>query len=284
MQYIAEYSGFTIVFDSILKKHGYMTALVFGGVYRYCQMRDGYCTASQTRIGNDLGITRKTVNDHLEILVNDGYLKKEVRPGETDMYFDTGKAKLVTVSYNAEDGNLCNKVTPPVTLGYTSNTINNTINNDETKKELKTITDEDLEQFVEYSKTIGKAKPEKKVSKYSLSKKDYSDADSAVFDIIKNSDKAKKNTQTLLPEQFQEQAKWFMVHTGLSYMPKFRSLWIEGFEEWNNLGAIEDDVKKAVDKLQSAGFSIVSPGSLTKTLNGIVANRKKDSGSYNPWR
>lgn len=120
--------------------------------------------------------------------------------------------------------------------------------------------------------------------KAKLTETDYENVNKQVLDIIGLSDKAKKNTQTLLPEQFQEQAKWFMQATGLSYVPKFRSLWIEGFEEWNNLGAIEEDVKKAVDKLQSAGFSIVSPGSLTKTLNGIVANRKKDSGSYNPWR
>ncbi len=132
---LAKVSGFTPVIDAILDQHGAITALVFGKVWRYCQMSDGVCTASQKRIADELGIARKTVNESIDALVTNGYLR-DLTPGllgSTHKYQDTGKASFkssitagVTESYNQPNEPVtvgytpCNpELQPPVTVGYT---------------------------------------------------------------------------------------------------------------------------------------------------------------------
>lgn len=111
-----------------------------------------------------------------------------------------------------------------------------------------------------------------------LSKKDYQNADKQVLDIIGASDKAKKRTDTLLPEIYQEFARAFTDATGLQYITSQRKKWVGAFEDWNNLGVKAEDVPLAVESL--VGYTITSPMSLTNTLNGIVARRKVDNDPY----
>ena len=85
-------------------------------------MKDNICTASQARIASELGITRKCVNDNLDILVEKEFLKAEKQAGKTNIYVDTGKAGI-TIKINGgvtESYNTCNlKLQPPVTESYT---------------------------------------------------------------------------------------------------------------------------------------------------------------------
>lgn len=93
---LAQVDGFTPVIDALLKEHGHLTALIFGKVWRYCQMSDGVCKASQQRIADELGVTRVTVNNHFSILVENGYLE-DITPdldGYPHTYKDTGRANL----------------------------------------------------------------------------------------------------------------------------------------------------------------------------------------------
>lgn len=72
---VTEVSGFIPVFEVVLHHYkDYMTALVFGRMWQYCNMSDGVCRASLERIGNDLKISSATVMRHAEKLVNDGFL------------------------------------------------------------------------------------------------------------------------------------------------------------------------------------------------------------------
>jgi len=72
---ITEVSGFIPVFEVVLHHYkDYMTALVFGRMWQYCNMSDGVCRASLERIGNDLEVSAVTVMRHAEKLVQDGYL------------------------------------------------------------------------------------------------------------------------------------------------------------------------------------------------------------------
>jgi hypothetical protein len=72
---VTEVSGFIPVFEVVLHHYkDYMTALVFGRMWQYCNMSDGVCKASLERIGGDLEISSVTVMRHAEKLVADGYL------------------------------------------------------------------------------------------------------------------------------------------------------------------------------------------------------------------
>lgn len=105
-----------------------------------------------------------------------------------------------------------------------------------------------------------------------LTETDYQNVDKQVLDMIGLSDKAKKRTDTLLPEQYQEFARAFTEATGLQYMTSQQKKWVGAFEDWNNLGVNVDDIRSAVEAM--GGYTITSPMSLTNTLNGIVARRK----------
>ena len=91
-----EVKGFTPLITSIVKAHGLYCAAVFGRMWRYCQMDDRVCRASQETIANDLGISRATVNQHIETLVKNGYLEDTTPDlrNAPHTYRDTGRVVL----------------------------------------------------------------------------------------------------------------------------------------------------------------------------------------------
>lgn len=94
---LAEVDGFTPLMDGVVQDLGLVTAAVFGKAWRYCQMADGVCKASQDRIASELGLSRITVNTHFAKLVKAGYLV-DLTPGLLGLphvYKDTGKAGLL---------------------------------------------------------------------------------------------------------------------------------------------------------------------------------------------
>jgi hypothetical protein len=94
---LTEVSGFTPLIDDIISELGLVTAAVFGTVWRYCQMESGTCTASLETIASRLNINRKTVERHIKMLCEMGYLE-DTTPGRRHsphVYRDTSKAKLV---------------------------------------------------------------------------------------------------------------------------------------------------------------------------------------------
>jgi len=69
-----ETKTFTMAYDRLVKHYGNgKIALVYGCVERYTY-KHGYCWASQTEIGNRIGLTRGTVAKYLKILENDGFI------------------------------------------------------------------------------------------------------------------------------------------------------------------------------------------------------------------
>ena len=89
-------SGFTPAPDALIKKYGYMTALVWGRIWRYCQMSDGVCRAKIETIAAELGMSDRTIFRHIEPLVEDGYLK-DMTPdlrNRPHLYADTGKLRI----------------------------------------------------------------------------------------------------------------------------------------------------------------------------------------------
>lgn len=91
-----EIYGYTPIFDVVATRLGTMTALVFGVVWRHCQMRLGVCTAGVPRLADLTGIAEKTVRRHLAVLCEADYLE-DMTPGirnKAHIYRDTGKIRF----------------------------------------------------------------------------------------------------------------------------------------------------------------------------------------------
>jgi len=97
--FLTDVKGFTPVIDVLVAEVGLTTAAVYGVAWRYCQMSDGVCRASQETIGTHLGIGRETVSIHLQRLCEHGYLGDTTPEavGKPHVYRDTGKAKIVAL-------------------------------------------------------------------------------------------------------------------------------------------------------------------------------------------
>ena len=84
---------FTPVFDEIRDALGMNAALVFGAVWRFCQMGTGTCTASQDTIAARCCMKRATANRAIAALVGAGYLTK-TRTYNGMVLRDAGKITL----------------------------------------------------------------------------------------------------------------------------------------------------------------------------------------------
>jgi hypothetical protein len=68
-------TNFTPVRDEIVAKYGPITALVYGAVMRYCYMEKGVCYASFETIGKSIGLSRRSVINHLKLLCDAGLIE-----------------------------------------------------------------------------------------------------------------------------------------------------------------------------------------------------------------
>ena len=89
-------NGFTPLIDAMVRKYGLVTAAVFGRVWRYCQLDNAVCSASLETIAAELGLNRRTIMRHIDILVRDGFLddKTPERLYRPHILADTGRAQL----------------------------------------------------------------------------------------------------------------------------------------------------------------------------------------------
>lgn len=93
---ISVLSGFTPAPDVLIKRYGFVTALVWGRIWRYCQMEEGVCRARLEKIAEEIAVSGRTVIRHIDPLVNDGYLK-DLTPdlrNKPHIYVDTGKIRI----------------------------------------------------------------------------------------------------------------------------------------------------------------------------------------------
>lgn len=96
-----DFGGFTPLIDSLVQEIGLMPALVFGVVWRFCQMGEAEaCYASLDTIAERVGISYKSAQRHVRALCDAGYLfdaTPDLR-NRPHTYRDTGKASMcVTV-------------------------------------------------------------------------------------------------------------------------------------------------------------------------------------------
>lgn len=81
------------VIDAVVADVGLHAAAVYGRVWGDCQMHDGVCRVSLARIAEDVGLSRRTVQRHIKLLCEAGYLRDTTpgRRGAAHVYVDAGK-------------------------------------------------------------------------------------------------------------------------------------------------------------------------------------------------
>lgn len=109
---LSNVDGYTPVIDKVRDECGIIPAVLFGVVWRFCQMDGGKCTASQSTIAERAGISNPSARMHLKTLVQKGYLTAETVAGIGITYEDTGKAGT-PLKFNAPP---LNSSEPPVKI------------------------------------------------------------------------------------------------------------------------------------------------------------------------
>lgn len=73
-EFVSTISGYTLAPDVLINEYGYVSALVWGVTWRFCQMADGVCRAGLEKIAARLGMSERTIIRHLDTLCEGGYL------------------------------------------------------------------------------------------------------------------------------------------------------------------------------------------------------------------
>ncbi len=271
--------NWTPVIDSIVNKHGYMAALVFGAIWRHCQMSGKACTASLDTIAKMIGVERKTIIRYADILADDGYITRFKTSGKPTTYRDTGKAgvKVEVVAYDEINDTRDlegqgEEETSPIQVLHQSHTgttpvplrdLNNSI-----KDSIKeTICD------VSKSETSQRAKEKK------------GDFIDAMIHYQKPSDKA--DLVNSYPEDIRKTLQTFLTHWPLDNIPDKRSKsqyswWIKDLREINKAcGEFGLDLLNLVYKRwNETNFTVANPGAIIKTVYSEAAKRRKSGNEY----
>lgn len=156
---LANVDGFTPVIDGLVDEVGLMSAVVFGRVWRYCQMEDQVCKASLETIADSIGVDRVTVMRHIKELCERGYLE-DLTPdlrNRPHVYVDTGKAGLtLSISGVAQSNTRKNGVTQRNVAESESNstmtqrnvTVSESHLNKDLKKEVKDTNKDNLLEVI----------------------------------------------------------------------------------------------------------------------------------------
>jgi len=67
--------GYTPLYDEMIERVGLTAAAVWGRMWRYAQQEDRVCSANQTKIANNLGLSRMTIYRAIQDLMDAGYLE-----------------------------------------------------------------------------------------------------------------------------------------------------------------------------------------------------------------
>jgi biotin operon repressor len=226
----AKMEGFTPLFDTIAKEHGIITAAVYGKMWRYAQMKDGACKASQERLAGELGLTRQTINKHIETLIASGYIvdKTPTLAGAPHVYSVTKKADL-SIYLTADAVKPVNEIDTTCQNG-----LHLPVNEIDTKKQLRNK-----------EETIQRARK-------------------TVDGILEFERKGQGKKHTTLNEMQVPYADAFVQATGIKMTDRERGDWLMTIQEWIDAGYQPHDVTRAVNSVRSEGrLAITRPGSIT---------------------
>lgn len=264
---LANTDGFTPVIDALVDELGLMSAVVFGRIWRYCQMEDKVCKASLETIGEGIGVDKATVMRHARELCDSGYLK-DLSPDTRNrphVYADTGKAGLiVSISGVAQSNSKKSGVAENnTTVAQRNATVAESKLNKDIKKDFNT-------------------------HRGGLSEKQIKQANQQVTDMIANSKKVKYPNRDKIPELYLHFADLYNELTGQEPTKRVIMDWFQTFEDWKTEGLQLDHIRAAwkYANRPEGGFPVGRPGALTNTAVAMKSkNHKTDEerGEYNPF-
>jgi hypothetical protein len=91
---LKDVGGFYPVIKALIQEFDRETALVYGVVWGYSNMKDEDCWASESTIAREAGMGVSTVSTRLDKLVEFGYLTKQSELGHTTHYEPTSKIRI----------------------------------------------------------------------------------------------------------------------------------------------------------------------------------------------
>jgi DnaD/phage-associated family protein len=161
---LTKVDGFTPVIDSVMRETSLTAAVVFGGMWRYCQMKNGVCQATLEKIAERVGLSRQAIIEHIKKLEETGYIE-DMTPNlrnKPHTYRDTGKAGLYmgvsTVNVvDSENDYAVNVIDSAVNVIDSQST--RRVLEDSIKKESKKPSTMRAEIFKVYSSEIGLITP-----------------------------------------------------------------------------------------------------------------------------
>lgn len=152
-------SGFTPAPDVLITQYGFITALVWGKIWRYCQMSDGVCRAKLETLAEQLGMSTRTIIRHIEPMVEGGYLK-DLTPdlkNRPHIYADTGKIRI-RISIEAAMTESHSTMTESHSR-HDRESLEESINKKQIKKQSTTTAAAKPEAFTVYESNIGPLTP-----------------------------------------------------------------------------------------------------------------------------
>ena len=184
-------SGFTPAPDVLIKQYGYVTALIWGKVWRYCQMSDGVCRAAIDKLAEELGMSDNTIMRHLSPLCDNGYLYDSTpeRRNKPHIYSDTGKIRIkisVEARVYSDIKSHRQRVTPTTPQSHSESdreSLEESIKKDSKKESVPQIVFDSANKEVDY------------ILKMALSPRAIQDAVSKFFLLTPNWEKNKFNRQ-----------------------------------------------------------------------------------------
>lgn len=95
---LSDLGGFTPIIDAVTEDVGLMTSVVYGLVWRHCQMRDGVCRKSVNELAKMIGVSTRTIRRHLETLCEAGYIEDRTPDlvNRPHIYADAGRVKITS--------------------------------------------------------------------------------------------------------------------------------------------------------------------------------------------
>jgi hypothetical protein len=253
---LAHVKGWTPVIDGLAKDTSVITALIFGRIWRFCQMEDGICKKSLTELAEEMGMDRHTLYDHAQILVDQGYLE-DLTPALRNAphrYRDTGKAGLhIGVSAGVEstsDGGGLNAIDK----GLVAVSVPAAGAAGAMKKEKK---EKDKKDFLSSFKGIEASIMEDRLTTQ------------------EDIDYTFKAGGVDVPEAYLWMAEEFMRGSGFEISKANRSDWLATFAEWAELRPARNEILKSINTIKSEGkIRISRPGSITFMLKDIIGRRR----------
>jgi len=97
-------ANYTPVFDELIPEFGTMGALVYGVIWRYCQMRDAACHATHETLAQEIDIAESTLRKHIEILRDAQYLAVIFDKANSANWIILGERQVSTKSTLDKEG------------------------------------------------------------------------------------------------------------------------------------------------------------------------------------